>query len=181
LKNAEQAAHGRILGQAAGTHHDHIIHLHEAQDIIVDIAGSSWALQELDVDLHRVCCFAPVAVGGGKINFSHGTFPVPAPATAEIISGYDIPVMAGPVNMELFTPTGASLLAALAPVFMDRPETPPFFPYPVEYGVGFGSKSFSGRDKPENALYVYLRNDEYAWEKTAFFGFWRRNLWLHQW
>jgi uncharacterized protein (DUF111 family) len=165
LKEAEYAAHGRLSSQDHHTgswQHDHTLHLHEAQDIIVDISGSAWALQELAVQLDRVSCFAPVAIGGGEVSFSHGTFPVPAPATAEIITRYDISVEYGPIDTELFTPTGAALLAALAPVFIDRPSRTPLFPHQINMGVGFGTKRFPVNNDTANALYLYLENEKHG-------------------
>ncbi len=121
LEKAEQAAHAKLDKHAAGhgAPHRHV-HLHEAQDILVDIAGSAWGLQRLDVDLDRVSAFSPVMVGGGEVRFSHGSFPAPAPAAAEIIALYGFPTAPGPHQTELFTPTGAALLAALNPEFSER-------------------------------------------------------------
>ncbi len=158
LKQAEQAAHKKISGgdQKKASDH-HAVHLHEAQDIIVDIIGSAWALQQLDVQLKKVCCVAPVAVGGGEIRFSHGSFSVPAPATAEIVARYAIPTASGPVDTELLTPTGAALLAALGPTFVDRAERSFSFPQLVRSGVGFGSTFFESKDKASvNALFLFL-------------------------
>jgi uncharacterized protein (DUF111 family) len=158
LKQAEQDAHKKISensNQQPG--HGHSVHLHEAQDIIVDIIGSAWALQHLNVQLQKVCCAAPVATGGGKISFSHGTFPVPAPATQEIINRYAFPTSSGPVDRELLTPTGAALLAALEPTFIDRAEHSFDFPQSVGRGVGFGSTYNKGKDKTSvNALFLFL-------------------------
>jgi hypothetical protein len=68
----------------------------------------------LNADIRAVLT-GPVSLGGGMITFSHGTLPVPAPATQNIIKRFNIPVKQGPVNFELFTPTGAAILAALFP------------------------------------------------------------------
>jgi len=62
-----------------------------------------------------VVCLTPVSVGGGTVHFSHGTLPVPAPAVVAILKRYRIPHVAGPVDVELLTPTGAAILAALRP------------------------------------------------------------------
>ncbi len=100
-------------------HHGHVhendeAYLHEAQDILIDITGAVFGLQQLDADRHAVL-IKPVSIGGGMITFSHGTLPVPAPATENMISRFDIPVKKGPVDFELFTPTGAAILSALFP------------------------------------------------------------------
>ena len=103
LLAAEAAAHGDA-GES---------HLHEAQDILIDLAGAAWCLQRLGVDTVR--CGAPVPVGGGTVRCSHGILDVPAPATARLLDTHEIPWLGGPVMTELLTPTGAALLAALAP------------------------------------------------------------------
>jgi len=110
LCQAEQEAHqdaGLFPGHAAAG-----VHLHEAQDIIIDIMGAVLGLQMLGQE-PAAGLLAPVACGGGTITFSHGTLPVPAPATRILIREHRLPVISGPINQELFTPTGAALLAGL--------------------------------------------------------------------
>ncbi len=89
--------------------------LHEAQDILIDITGAAFGLQYLGILPERVLCNVPVSVGGGKIRFSHGLLPVPAPAVTAILRKHRIPHVTGPVDVELLTPTGAALLAAMKP------------------------------------------------------------------
>ncbi|MEA3344720.1 MAG: tRNA (N6-threonylcarbamoyladenosine(37)-N6)-methyltransferase TrmO [Chloroflexota bacterium] len=106
-----------------GIPHDHAGEeavLHEAQDILLDIMGAAKGLEFLETSLEDVACLTPVSVGGGKIRFSHGVLPVPAPAVTAILKRYRIPHVAGPVDMELLTPTGAALLAALQPEWRPR-------------------------------------------------------------
>jgi len=86
--------------------------LHEAQDILIDIMGAVVGLQELDAPVNAILD-GPVYYGGGSVSFSHGTLKVPAPATQVMIDDYNIPVSAGPIEIELFTPTGAAVLTAL--------------------------------------------------------------------
>lgn len=100
-------------------HHDHPHHgheeeafLHEAQDIVIDIMGAVAGMQLLDIG-PEADLSAPVSVGGGHVHFSHGTLPVPAPATSIILEQYGIQWKKGPIDKELFTPTGAAILAAL--------------------------------------------------------------------
>lgn len=100
-----------------GHHHHHEkaeAFLHEAQDILIDITGAVYGLQLLKTGA-EVILINPVGTGGGVITFSHGTLPVPAPATQNIINKFDIPANEGPVSFELFTPTGAAVLSALNP------------------------------------------------------------------
>ena len=86
------------------------VHFHEvgAVDAIVDIVCAAVGLDSLGVTEWR--CSA-VNVGSGFVNCAHGQFPVPAPATAELLKG--APVYAAGAQMELTTPTGAALLRAL--------------------------------------------------------------------
>ncbi|ASB48910.1 nickel insertion protein [Alkalitalea saponilacus] len=101
-----------------GHHHHHHENnepeawLHEAQDILIDIMGAVTGLQLLKAPVNASLS-APVAYGGGSVSFSHGTLKVPAPATSVMIETNQIPVTAGPIEVELFTPTGAALLTAL--------------------------------------------------------------------
>lgn len=97
---------------ASHHHHEQDAYLHEAQDIIIDIIGAVLGMQSLNLDTEAFI-IQPVSVGGGTVNFSHGSLPVPSPATKIILEKYNIPFNQGPVETELCTPTGASLLAAL--------------------------------------------------------------------
>ena len=103
------------------------IHFHEvgAVDAIVDIvcaaAGintlNEQAKQRTGEELRWVC--SPVNVGGGMVQCAHGNFPVPAPATADLLRG--MPTYSAHVQKELVTPTGAAILRALGPVFGGQP------------------------------------------------------------
>jgi hypothetical protein len=86
------------------------VHFHEvgAVDTIVDIVCGAVGAASLGVMEWR--CSA-VNVGSGFVNCAHGRMPVPAPATAELLQG--VPVYASGPQMELTTPTGASMLRAL--------------------------------------------------------------------
>ena len=106
-------------GTIASGHHHHHHHedepeawLHEAQDILIDVMGAVTGLQELSAPTEAVLT-CPVCWGGGSVSFSHGTLKVPAPATEVMIRNNNIPAEAGPIETELFTPTGAALLSAL--------------------------------------------------------------------
>jgi uncharacterized protein (TIGR00299 family) protein len=90
------------------------VHFHEvgALDSIADIVGAAVCQEYLDVEeVHA----GPVQLGGGTVVCAHGTMPVPAPATAEILKG--IPVKSGLVQYEATTPTGAAILAATVDQF----------------------------------------------------------------
>ncbi|MDD1745511.1 MAG: nickel pincer cofactor biosynthesis protein LarC [Candidatus Methanoperedens sp.] len=104
-----------ILGKAEARIHGvplEKLHFHELgqEDAIADIIGACTAFHDLDLKDHRIYC-TPISVGEGFIEFSHGKFPVPAPAALEILKEYSLPWRHGPVEGELLTPTGAALLA----------------------------------------------------------------------
>ena len=115
-------------GQVHGVPPDEV-HFHEvgALDAIVDIVGVCAALESLGID--EVAC-GPVAVGKGTIHAAHGVLPNPPPAVGYLLAGR--PVVGVDVDMELTTPTGAAIVAALASVFGPVP------PMTVT-GVGFGA------------------------------------------
>lgn len=94
------------------------IHFHEvgAIDAIADIVAASAGIHALTID--QWFC-SPLNVGGGTINCAHGRFPVPAPATADLLRGF--PTYSAEPQMELVTPTGAALIRALAPTFGQQP------------------------------------------------------------
>jgi uncharacterized protein (TIGR00299 family) protein len=102
-----------LLGKAEAKIHNvpiESIHFHEvgAVDAIADIVAVSAGCHWLKVD--RWLC-SPLNVGGGHVHCAHGKFPVPAPATLELLQG--LPVYSSGVQKELVTPTGAALLRAL--------------------------------------------------------------------
>jgi uncharacterized protein (TIGR00299 family) protein len=135
------------LARAEGKIHGHKIddvHFHEvgAIDSIVDIVGAAICLDYLKVD--KVLS-SPIQVGSGIIHCSHGTLPVPAPATAEILQG--IPMKTGLVPFEATTPTGAAIIASTATSFTDRID---FTPQKIGYGLG-------SKDSPvPNVLRLFL-------------------------
>ncbi len=103
------------------------IHFHEvgAVDAIVDIVAACAGVQALADEAMRetgealVWHCSPLNVGGGMVQCAHGTFPVPAPATADLLRG--MPTYSAHVQQELVTPTGAALIRALAPRFGQQP------------------------------------------------------------
>lgn len=92
------------------------IHFHEigAVDSIVDIVGAAICIRALAPD--RIMA-STVELGSGSVVCAHGTYPVPAPATTEILAG--IPVRKGTVAFEATTPTGAAILAGCVDQFTD--------------------------------------------------------------
>lgn len=118
---AEGKIHGKPLSE---------VHFHEvgAVDSIVDIVGAAICIDYLKPDK---IISTPPQLGGGFVKCAHGMFPVPAPATAEILKG--IPVKTGAVNSETTTPTGAAILASLCNSFSEKNE---FVPQKIAYGIG---------------------------------------------
>jgi uncharacterized protein (TIGR00299 family) protein len=88
-----------------------------AVDSIADIVAACAGLEALGVD--RVIA-SRLVEGSGFVECAHGRFPLPAPATMEILSG--IPVRQIDEAAELITPTGAALLAEFASFYGPLPE-----------------------------------------------------------
>lgn len=90
------------------------INFHELGDIdsIVDIVSTAIAVEELGIDEFRS---SKVALGRGFVRTRHGQFPMPAPATLELLKG--IPVEIRDIEAELVTPTGAGILKTLCKKF----------------------------------------------------------------
>lgn len=130
LIEVEAYIHGKSIDE---------VELHEigSVDTIIDIVGVALALQSLN--LYNIYAISmPVAVGGGYIKSSHGIYPVPAPATIEILKRGKAIIVSGFVEEELTTPTGAALLIN----FINRFE----YRYPLfeieAIGYGTGEKDF---------------------------------------
>lgn len=125
------------------------IHFHEvgAVDAIVDITCAAVGCCALDV--RRWVC-SPLNVGGGTVVCAHGVFPVPAPATLDLLR--DAPVYSSGVEVELVTPTGAALVRALECEFGAFPAM-----RPVANGYGAGSRVVAGI---ANVLRITIGEDE---------------------
>jgi uncharacterized protein (TIGR00299 family) protein len=130
----------RRLAEAEAAIHDtplEKVHLHEvgALDSIVDIVGAVYGMEWLGASDVRA---SAVNVGSGTVECAHGTFPVPAPATARLLQG--APIYSSGVATELTTPTGALLVTGYASGFGPMPTMT------VErIGYGAGDKDFKGR------------------------------------
>ncbi|HWZ44458.1 MAG TPA: nickel pincer cofactor biosynthesis protein LarC [Candidatus Saccharimonadales bacterium] len=128
-----------VLGEAeAKIHNSSIekIHFHEvgAIDAIVDITCAAVGAEALGVD-EFIC--SPLNVGGGTVVCAHGTFPIPAPATLELLR--HAPVYSGQIQKELVTPTGAAIVHVLAARFSGFPKM-----MPGRTGYGAGTRDFKG-------------------------------------
>ncbi|ERI94789.1 TIGR00299 family protein [Clostridiales bacterium oral taxon 876 str. F0540] len=135
VAEAEAKIHGKTIEE---------VHFHEvgAVDSIVDIIGAAICFDYLKVD--KVMS-ASVELGGGFVKCAHGLFPVPAPATVEILKG--VPIKLGAVQVETTTPTGAAILAAIVDEFTDKKE---FVINKISYGIGHRDTVIP------NVLRVYL-------------------------
>lgn len=123
-------AEGKIHGMSPDD-----VHFHEvgAMDSIIDIIGVCIALELLEID---TIIASPVPTGFGRMKMAHGLYPIPAPATLELLRG--IPLSSLQVEGELTTPTGAGILQALATGFGPMPAMQ------VErIGYGAGRKDFA--------------------------------------
>ena len=107
------------------------VHFHEvgAIDCILDIVGTVWALEYAGIE--RVLA-SPIHTGTGFVRCAHGVMPVPAPATAQLLSG--IPCYDTDIQGELVTPTGAALVKTLASYVGTRPAE--FIHHTTAYGAG---------------------------------------------
>ena len=122
-------AEGKLHGKPASD-----IHFHEvgAVDAIIDIVGACVGLEALEIS-ELIC--SPLNVGGGRVEAAHGSLPVPAPATAELLQG--IPIYSSGVEGELVTPTGAAIVSTITASYG------PFPSFKIErIGYGAGAKEF---------------------------------------
>lgn len=127
----------RKLGEAEAKIHDkdlETIHFHEvgSVDAIVDIVGACICLDLLGVGKTYA---SPMPTFQGTVQIAHGTFPLPAPATSEILK--DVPWRQLGIEGEIVTPTGAAIAATLSEGFGAMPAMT------VEsIGYGAGTKDF---------------------------------------
>jgi hypothetical protein len=136
LAEVEAALHRRPVDQ---------VHFHEVggHDTIIDVVGTAAALELLGVDEVRA---SPVATGTGMVRTAHGMLPNPAPAVVGLLKG--VPTWGRNIPVELTTPTGAALLAALSAGFGPMPA--------MEVGSqGFGAGARELRELP-NCTQVVL-------------------------
>ncbi|GAB4315178.1 MAG: nickel pincer cofactor biosynthesis protein LarC [Methanobacteriaceae archaeon] len=123
LAVAESKVHGINLND---------IHFHEvgAADAVADVIGTAYCFHSLGFPSKRVYSL-PVALGGGRVQNIHGNLTIPAPATVEILKG--VPVMGGPIDFELTTPTGAALLVNMVDEFCT------YYPLIINRKIGYGA------------------------------------------
>lgn len=127
----------KIVARAEGKIHNRSmndVHFHEvgAVDSIIDIVCAAVGIRALGI---QKACASQIPAGSGVVRCAHGVFPVPAPATAEILKG--IPLVKGAVRQELVTPTGAAIIRHFVSSFDGFPQM-----QIGTIGYGVGSKDF---------------------------------------
>lgn len=138
----------RKIGEAEGLIHGislEKVHFHEvgAVDSIIDIVGASILINKLEIQKIKS---SPVCVGAGKVHIDHGIYPIPAPATLEILKG--VPLQQSNIKSELTTPTGAAIVSVLSEEFCTVPSMTV-----QSVGYGAGTKDF---EKHPNVLRVII-------------------------
>ncbi|MBE5098779.1 DUF111 family protein [Bacillus aryabhattai] len=138
----------RKIGEAEGLIHGislEKVHFHEvgAIDSIIDIVGASILINKLEI---QKVVSSPVCVGAGKVHIDHGIYPIPAPATLEILKG--VPLQQSNIKSELTTPTGAAIVSVLSEEFCTVPSMTV-----QSVGYGAGTKDF---EKHPNVLRVII-------------------------
>jgi len=124
------------------------VHFHEvgAIDSIVDIVGVALAIDSLQIE--RIYA-SPVPLGSGTIHIDHGIYPVPAPATLEMMKG--VPIASTTYSLELTTPTGAGIISGLVDEFSKS------FPPMIVDAIGYGAGTRELPNQP-NVLRVVVGN-----------------------
>ncbi len=148
----------RRLGDAEARVHNlpvEKVHFHEvgAVDSIVDIVGAAIGFELLGVE--EFAC-SPLNVGSGRVQTQHGTLPVPAPATAELLRG--APIYSTGIEKELVTPTGAAIVSTLVSQFGAMPPM-------VVAAIGYGAGTADIAQQP-NVLRLFV-GEEAALEASA--------------
>src|SRR5690606_29178394 len=140
VKSLARDAFERVAAAEARIHGTSIerVHFHEvgATDAILDIVCSMAGVTELGFREFRT---RPVAIGSGSVDIQHGTYPVPAPATLEILRG--LTLTGADIPGECTTPTGAAILAVLTG---GRPAPSEF----VAVRSGFGAGTRNPEQRP---------------------------------
>ena len=131
------------------------VHFHEvgAVDSIIDIVAAAWGFERLELGEMMV---SPLPAGSGFVRSQHGIIPVPAPATAELLTSF--PMRMGDGASEMVTPTGAAIVRALA-----VPASPAMGFRVERVGYGAGTKEFA--DRP-NVLRLMVGERAQSYEQT---------------
>jgi pyridinium-3,5-bisthiocarboxylic acid mononucleotide nickel chelatase len=121
IKDSSKSIFAELAGVEARIHHKSVdeVHFHEISglDSIVDVVGSLVGLKKLGIEAVHA---SRIHVGTGFIECRHGTLPVPAPATLELLKG--VPVYSKGIESELATPTGVAILKSVSKGFGPMPD-----------------------------------------------------------
>ena len=139
VAEAEAMAHNAEVGE---------VHFHELGmlDAIADITISAYLINRLSPD--RIIA-SPINVGNGTVKCAHGVLPVPAPATANILTG--VAYYKSEINTELCTPTGAAVLKYFVSEFVSSP----ILNNVQKTGIGTGTKEL----EQANIIRAFLFDD----------------------
>ena len=145
------------LAQAEGKIHrvrPENVHFHEigATDSIVDIVAVALGIHYLGIETFA---FSPAPLGRGLTQSRHGTLPVPAPATLELLKNH--PLQWTHLNGETVTPTGAAIISTLESHHGEPPSMT------IEKtGYGAGEREFP--DRP-NFVRILLGENKPDWHQ----------------
>jgi uncharacterized protein (DUF111 family) len=139
-------AEGKIHGQPPED-----VQFHEvgALDSIADIICTCVGIETLGVEKVLV---STLHDGSGTVTCAHGTFPLPAPATLEILTGIPLGQIEEP--HELITPTGAAIVAEFGASFGPMPQIKT-----DKIGYGVGSRELASRPNVLRAVLGTLVED----------------------
>jgi uncharacterized protein (TIGR00299 family) protein len=128
LADAEARVHGMLVDE---------VRFHEvgAWDSIADIVAAAWLSQQLGAKSWTV---GPIPLGSGRVKSAHGLLPVPAPATALLLEGFE--TIDDGIPGERVTPTGAAILRYLC----DRTPARPVVRKLIGSSHGFGTRRLPG-------------------------------------
>ncbi len=146
IAEAESKVHNKTVEQ---------VHFHEVGmlDAIADVVICNYLIEKLQIDRIIV---SPINVGNGTIRCAHGVLPVPAPATADILTS--VPYYKSDIKSELCTPTGAALVKYHAVDFGNMP-----IMAVKKVGYGFGKKEF----KTPNCVRAFMGMSDNSSEKIT--------------
>jgi len=137
LANAEAKVHGCKVEE---------IHFHEvgAADAMIDVIGFFMLAYSLGTS--RVLC-SPPPLGSGSVVCAHGELPIPAPATAELLTGHPVAGSCG--CEEMTTPTAAAILSTASEMMGPLPAL-------KIQAVGYGAGSRNNQSGLPNVVRAFL-------------------------
>ena len=153
LANAEAEAHGVSAED---------VHFHEvgATDSIIDTVGCALGLSLLNVD---GISLSPLPIGEGTFHCAHGTYPLPAPATAILLRDFSLPVSTDVERCEMLTPTAASLFAVWKKIEIPKGASV------VAIANSFGTREMKTRPNLLRAS-LYEFDESRSFEPTGLYG-----------